>query len=124
LTITTTIDVDAAEVLPRGERLHERWNLYRMFRRPHRMRLRIVADINSARAEQSERLAQQGVLAGSSVGEDEVEGIRRFASYDRCSVLAKHCQPWVGSQMRSGDGLHLGIDIDREQPGGGVHAVE
>lgn len=41
------------------------------------MRLRIVTDINSAWTEQGERLVQQGVLACSSVGEDEIEGIQQ-----------------------------------------------
>ena len=78
------------------------------------MGLGIIADINPARVQQRERLVKQDMLACSSIGEDEIEGVRRLAPYRRPGVLAQHCQSWVGSQMRSGDSLYFGIDIDRE----------
>ena len=46
------------------------------------MGLGIVADINSARAQQGEHFVKQDMLADAAIGEHEVQGIRR----SRCTV--------------------------------------
>ena len=78
------------------------------------MGLGVVADVDSARAQQSERLVEQGMLARAAVGENEIEGNLPLA-LDRCrGVLAKQFEPWVGPQMRPGNSLHLRTDIDAD----------
>jgi len=47
------------------------------------MRLRVIADVHSARAQQGERLIEQDMLACAAVSEDEIEGIRQLAPYRR-----------------------------------------
>jgi hypothetical protein len=76
--------------------------------------LRVITDINSTRAQQGERLVKQDMLACPSIGEDEIEGIRRLAPHRRSGVFAKHCQPRVRPEMRLGDRLYFGIDVDRK----------
>ncbi len=78
------------------------------------MGLGVVADVDSARAQQSERLVEQGMLARAAVGENEIEGHLRLA-LDHCrGVLAEQFEPWVGPQMRPGNNLHLRTDIDAD----------
>ena len=73
------------------------------------MGLGIVADINSARAQQGEHFVKQDMLADAAIGEHEVQGIRRLALHRRPGVLGEDCQPGVPSQMRSSDGLSYGL---------------
>src|SRR5712672_3680714 len=95
-----------------------------MLRRPQRVRLHVIADINSARPQQRERLVEQDMLAGAAIGEDNIEGIWLLAQYHRASVFAKYRQSWVRSKMRPGNRLNLGIDVDRYEPCRCVHAVK
>jgi hypothetical protein len=73
----------------------------------------IVADVDTAGAQQCERFVQQSVLAGPAIGKNEIERVRRRAPYRRSGILRDYRQPRVRAQMRSGNGLNRWIDINR-----------
>ena len=77
------------------------------------MGLGIVADVDTARPQQCEHFVQKSVLAGPAIGKDEIERVRGFTPYRHSGILREDRQSRVRSQMRSGDGLNPGININR-----------
>ena len=77
------------------------------------MGLGIVADVDTARAQQCERFVQKSVLAGPAIGKDEIERVRGLTPYRQSGILREDRQSRVHSQMRSRNSLNRGININR-----------